>query len=143
MPVSSVFRLTLVAAAVLLADASAARDEIVRERGWPRVAFERADGCEAEVRGNGQIFRIAGAGLRPGEVVRFHLANADIRPIEHHIVADGAGTWAKFYMPFLWNRAGGTVTVELDSASCALTLSFPWTRQNQGYNSRVVSNEQP
>ncbi len=122
-----------------LSGPAAAVDEIVAERGWQRVAFAEGVDCRAEVRGNGQIYRIAGAGLRPGEAVRFRLANADIRPIEYRIVADANGGWVKFYMPFLWNRSGGTVTVELESASCSLGLAFDWARQTGGYNSRLTS----
>ena len=132
---------TLLAAASFgaLSGSAAAVDEIVAERGWQRVAYAEGEDCRAEVRGNGQIYRIAGAGLRPGEVVRFHLTNADIRPIEYRLVADRNGGWVKFYMPFLWNRAGGTVTVELDSASCSLDLAFDWARQTGGNNPRLTS----
>jgi hypothetical protein len=124
---------------IALSGPAAAVDEIVAERGWQRAAYAERDDCRVEVRGNGQIYRIAGAGLRPGEVVRFRLTNADVRPIEYRVVADGNGGWVKFYMPFLWNRAGGTVTVELESASCRLDLAFDWARQTGGYNSRLTS----
>ena len=116
---------------------AAAVDEIVAKRGWQRVAYAEGDDCRAEVRGNGQIYRIAGAGLRPGEVVRFHLTNADIKPVEYRIVADEGGGWVKFYMPFLGHRSGGTVSVSLDSASCSLAFDFDWTRQNGGNDSRL------
>ena len=123
----------------VLSGPAAAVDEIVAERGWQRVAYAEGEDCRAEVRGNGQIYRIVGAGLRPGETVRFHLTNADIPPVDYRIRAGQNGEWVKFYMPFLWNRAGGTVTVELDSASCSLELAFDWARQTGGYNPRLAT----
>jgi len=115
-------------------------DDIVLHRGWQTVAqADDEEGCEAWALSNGKIFRISGGGLRPGEAVSFHLENDDMKPLDYRIVADGEGTWSKFYMPFRWNRAGGEVTVSMESASCSLTLSFPWTRQNGGYNSRLAT----
>ena len=69
------------------------------------------------------------AGLQPGEVVYFHLKNSGIEPVEYRIVADADGAWRKFYVPFLWHREGGTVAVDLQSASCSLDLAFEWTRR--------------
>ena len=119
----------LAAATVALARPATAWDEIVSQRGWQQVDYEENGTCRAEVKGNGQFFRIAQAGLRPGEVVHFYLANQDIRPIEYNLVADDDGAWRYFYVPFLWNWEGGTVFVELQSASCRLTLTFDWTRR--------------
>lgn len=116
-------------AAATLSVPALALDEIVHERGWAQVDYAESGECRAEVRGNGQFYRIAGAGLRPGEVVSFHLENADIRPVEYRVVADSDGAWRQFYVPFLWHRDGGTVSVDLQSASCALNLSFDWERR--------------
>ena len=106
-----------------------ALDEIVDERGWTHVDFAESGECRAEVRGNGQFYRIAGTGLRPGEVVSFHLENADVRPVEYRLIANSDGAWRQFYVPFLWHRDGGTVSVDLRSASCTLNLSFDWERR--------------
>ena len=116
-------------AAVTLSGPASAWDEIVAQRGWAQVDYTEAGNCRAEVRSNGQFYRIAGAGLEPGEVVSFHLANGDVKPVEYRIVADSDGAWRKFYVPFLWHRDGGTVVVDLDSASCNLALSFDWERR--------------
>jgi hypothetical protein len=116
-------------AAVALSGPAVAWDEIVAERGWAQVDYTEAGDCRAEVRSNGQFYRIAGAGLAPGEAVGFRLANADVRPVEYRIVADSDGAWRQFYVPFLWHRDGGTVLVELQSASCSLNLAFEWTRR--------------
>jgi hypothetical protein len=117
------------AAAVALSGPAVAWDEIVAQRGWTQVDYSEAGDCRAEVRGNGQFYRIAGEGLRPGEVVSFRLANSDVRPVEYRIVADSDGAWRKFYVPFLWHRDGGTVLVHLQSASCTLNLAFDWRRR--------------
>ena len=69
------------------------------------------------------------AGLQPGEEVGFHLQNEDIKPVHYRVVANSDGMWRKFYVPFLWHRDGGTVHVDLQSASCSLALSFDWTRR--------------
>ena len=127
---SSIVKLSAAAiAAVALAGPAAALDEIVAQRGWTQVDYTEAGDCRAEVRSNGQFYRVAGAGLQPGEVVSFHLQNADIRPVEYRIVADSDGAWRQFYVPFVWHREGGTVSVDLRSASCDLALSFEWSRR--------------
>jgi hypothetical protein len=138
--ISKVVRpLALAAALIAFTGPAAAWDEIVVERGWAIVA-ETGDSedCRAWALSNGKIMRFSAAGLAPGEEVSFHLENDDMRPLDYRLVADGSGTWSKFYVPFRWDRAGGLVTVSMDSASCSLTLSLPWTRQNGGYNSRLA-----
>ena len=129
MPLSTL-RLGLVGlAALALTGPAAALDEIVAARGWTQVDYAEAGGCRAEVRSNGQFYRIAGQGVQPGEVVSFRLRNADVRPVEYRIAANSDGAWRKFYVPFLWGRDGGTVSVDLQSPSCDLTLSFEWSRR--------------
>ncbi len=120
---------TLGVALGTLSGSASAWDEIVAARGWTQVDYTEDAGCRAEVRGNGQFYRIAGAGFVSGEEVRFYLQNEDIKPVEYVIVADADGAWRKFYVPFLWHRSGGRVTVALDGASCSLDLSFDWTRR--------------
>ena len=127
---SSLAKLVIAAiAAVGLAGPAAALEDIVAQRGWTRVDYAEAGDCRAEVRTNGQFYRIAGAGLRPGEAVTFHLANADIRPVLARVVADSDGGWERVYLPFLWHLDGGTVSIDLDSPSCSLKLAFDWTRR--------------
>jgi hypothetical protein len=117
------------AAILSLSGSAVALDEIVAKRGWQQVDYAEDGDCRAEVRGNGQFYRIAGQGLEPGEVVRFHLQNEDIRPVEYRIVANGDGAWREFYVPFVWHLEGGIVRVDLDSASCSLNLAFAWARR--------------
>lgn len=116
-------------AALALAGPAAALDEIVAARDWAQVDYAESGDCRAEVRSNGQFYRIAGQGLQPVEVVSFHLQNADVRPVEYRIAANSDGAWRQFYVPFLWGREGGTVSVDLESASCDLDLSFEWSRR--------------
>jgi hypothetical protein len=116
-------------AAAAVSGPALAWDEIVAARDWQQVDYSEDGGCRAEVRGNGQFYRIAGQGLRPGEVVYFHLENSGIRPVEYRIVANSDGAWRQFYVPFLWHRDGGTVSVALESESCNLALSFEWSRR--------------
>ena len=114
---------------VALSGPAGALDEIVSARGWTQVDYAEVGACRAEVRGNGQFYRIAGQGVQPGEVVRLRLQNQDIRPIEYRIAANGDGAWRNFYVPFLWHRDGGIVQVDLASESCSLNLSFAWARR--------------
>ena len=118
-----------VTALVSLTGPAAALDEIVATHGWQQLDYAERGQCRAEVRGNGQFYRIAGQGQRPGEEVRLHLQNADIKPIEFREVADVDGRWREFYVPFVWHLEGGVVQVELASDSCNLNLSFDWARR--------------
>ena len=116
-------------AVLALSGPAAAFDEIVGARGWEQVDYAENGACRAEVRGNGRFYRIAGEGVRPGEVVRFHLQNENLGPVDYRVVANGDGAWREFYIPFTWHRDGGTVNVSLASESCSLSLSFAWQRQ--------------
>lgn len=114
---------------LVLSGPAGALDEIVSTRGWTQVDYAEAGDCRAEVRGNGQFYRIAGQGLRPGEVVQLRLQNEDIKPLAYRITANSDGAWRNFYVPFLWHREGGTVNVDLTSETCSLNLSFAWARR--------------
>jgi len=126
---SPIVKLGAAALVLALAGPATALDEVIVERGWVQVDYQEQGECRAEVRTNGQFYRIAGAGLQPHEVVGLHLENEDIKPVENRIVANADGMWRKFYIPFLWHRDGGTVAVDLQSASCSLSLSFDWRRR--------------
>ena len=127
---SPIIRIALVgAAAVTLSGPASAWDEIVTARGWQQVDYAEDGDCRAEVRTNGQFYRIAQQGLAPGEVVHFYLANEDVKPVEYRFAANEDGAWRQFYVPFMWNYEGGTVFVELESASCSQRLVFDWTRR--------------
>ena len=49
--------------------------------------------------------------------------------LEYRFAANEDGAWRQFYVPFMWNYEGGTVFVELESASCSQRLVFDWTRR--------------
>jgi hypothetical protein len=112
-----------------LSDPAGALDEIVGARGWEQVDYAERGACRAEVRGNGQFYRIAGQGVRPGEAVRIQLRNTDLKPIEYRVVANGDGAWRNFYVPFAWHLDGGVVDVDLASETCSLSLAFDWARR--------------
>jgi hypothetical protein len=128
--VSSPLLKLLPAAALLgLAAPSAALDEIVRSRGWTQVDYAQSGRCRAEVRGNGQFYRIAGAGMEPGERVRVVLRNEDLRPVQYRLVANDDGMWREFYVPFVWHLEGGVVQVDVEGSRCRLDLAFVWQRR--------------
>ena len=127
---SPLYKLAPAAALLTLAaPAVAALDEIVRSRGWEQVDYTQAGRCRAEVRGNGQFYRIAGAGMEPGESVTVVLRNEDVEPVQYRLVANDDGMWREFYVPFVWHLEGGVVRVDVQSERCILDLSFAWQRR--------------
>ncbi len=95
---------------------------------WPLLAFDRVAGCELQLSGNGRIVEIRASGLIPGEALGFTLTNGDMTPISWQVYADGSGRWQKFYLPFRFNRDGGTVQASITAARCSLSAALPWTR---------------
>lgn len=95
---------------------------------WPLLAFDRTADCELQLAGNGKIIEIRASGLIPGEALAFTLTNGDMRPIRWQVYADGAGRWQQTYLPFRFNRDGGTVRASITAARCTLGASLPWTR---------------
>jgi len=115
--------LAIVAMLALTAPASAAIDS-----GWPVLAEASDADCSLTVSGNGRFVLIAAGGLEPGDAVRYQLRNGDMAPIDWTVRADGSGRFARYYIPFRWGQRGGTVQVDVTSASCQLSARFPWER---------------
>jgi hypothetical protein len=115
----------VIAAAIALGSNSASATLPDR---FPLLAFDRAAGCELELDGNGRIVEIRASGMIPGEALAFTLTNGDMKPIEWQVYADGSGRWQKIYLPFRFNRDGGTVQASISAARCSLSASLPWTR---------------
>lgn len=120
---------------IALAGSAHAYDPIVLKRGWQQVAYDEDQGCEAEVRGNGQIYYIYAIGLGEGARARYHLANGDMKPIDWAIRADANGEFARYYIPFRFDphyaevtRHSGTVEINISTVECSLELSFEWQR---------------
>ena len=90
-------------ATLMLAGSAHAYDPIVQTRGWKQVAYDKDQGCEGEVRGNGQIYYIYAVGLGASTQGRYHLTNVDMEPIDWNITADDNGEWARYYIPFHYN----------------------------------------
>jgi len=114
-------------ALALVPAASAAAVEPI-DAGWSEVARARDGNCALVVTGNGQFYRVAASGLEPGAGGRFVLTNGDMKPLDWDVRADGAGRFARYYLPFRWHRAGGTVEVALESARCTVSAAFDWRR---------------
>ena len=125
--------LTLPLAALGLAGSAHAYDPIVLERGWNQLSYDKDRGCEAEVRGNGQIYYIYAVGLGANALGRYFLTNENMEPIEWRITADDNGEWARYYIPFGYTprdgglpKNSGTVRVNISTDQCSLDLAFGW-----------------
>lgn len=115
------------ALAVVLAASPAASRTITD--GWPLLAFDRDQGCELAIVSSGKTMQITARGLLPGERVRLHIDNAGMKPIDWRVLASRDGAWSQIYVPFLWHRSGGTVSVRLEGSTCSLSASAPWSRE--------------
>ena len=108
--------------------ASAAEAAGPIDSAWPEVARAEDGDCTLSVTGNGRFYRIAAAGLGADASGRFLLSNGDMKPLDWTIRATGNGGFARYYIPFRWNREGGDVLVSLQSARCDLSTTFAWQR---------------
>jgi hypothetical protein len=117
--------------ALLALPASVSADVPHLAAGWDRVDFQQTEACTGEVRGNGQMFRIAVSGLQPNGQGQFFLTNGSIVPIDWTVQVDGFGQWQTFYLPFHWQSDSGTVQAAFTSGDCRLALSFPWDVRNR------------
>lgn len=116
-----------------MATSASAYDPIVMNNGWQQVSFDKDQGCEGEVRGNGKIYYVFAVGLGDGASAHYHLTNEDMVPIDWDITADDNGEWARYYVPFNYTprdgglpKASGTVNVSISSESCSLNMAFDW-----------------
>ena len=110
----------------LAASAATAADPV--DSGWPEVARAEDGDCALSVTGNGQFYRIAVSGLGAGAAGRLVLLNGDMRPLDWTIRATDNGGFARYYLPFRWNRDGGDVLVSVESARCTISTGFAWQR---------------
>ena len=98
------------------------------DSGWPEVVRAEDGDCALSVTGNGRFYRIAAAGLGADASGRFLLSNGDMKPLDWTIRATGNGGFARYYIPFRWNREGGDVRISLQSERCDLNTTFAWQR---------------
>ena len=98
------------------------------DSGWLEVARVEDGACALRVTGNGQFYRIAASGLGAGAAGRLFLSNGDMKPLDWTIRATGDGGFARYYLPFRWNREGGNVVVSVESARCSVATGFAWQR---------------
>ena len=120
--------LTLVPFLALTLAASAAAAAGPIDSTWPEVARAEDGDCALSVTGNGRFYRIAASGLGADASGRFLLSNGDMKPLDWTIRATGNGGFARYYIPFRWNREGGDVLVSLQSARCTISTGFAWQR---------------
>ena len=113
-----------------------AADGIVTARGWQQIDYAESGYCRAEVRGNGQFYRIAGEGFAPGSDVHVtlfndaaHTVDGRAKPLDYVMPTDSDGSLNRYYIPFVPNRQGGYVSVSLDGSDCSLLLGFGWERR--------------
>lgn len=116
-----------IAFASLAAPASA--DRAMIGDSWPLLARDRADACELTIASAGHAMQLRASGLIPGEALRLVLTNGDMRPIATTAYADNRGGLERYYLPFRFNRAGGTVQVSIAAARCTLVSSAAWNRE--------------
>lgn len=100
---------------------------------WPLVARARDGECRLTVTGEGRFFRIAAAGLGSGTPARYIVTNGDMLPIDWDVRADGAGRFARYYLPFRHDRngesiSGDVVRVAVSTPECDLVTAFVWRR---------------
>ncbi len=110
----------------LAASASAERGSIGDS--WPLLARDRAGACELTIASAGHAMQLRARGLIPGEALRFVLSNGDMKPIALTAFADNSGELMRYYLPFRFNRDGGTVQVSIAAARCNLTSAAEWNR---------------
>lgn len=95
---------------------------------WPEVARAGDGDCTLSVTGNGQFYRIAASGLGADAPGRLLLANGDMKPLDWTIRASADGGFARYYLPFRWNRGGDDVLLAVASERCDLSATFAWKR---------------
>lgn len=98
------------------------------DAGWQEAAAASDGQCELTVTGNGKTFLISATGLGANAPARFVLTNGDMKPIDWGVRANASGRFARYYLPFRWQRTGGTVTVTVANEDCTLSSSFEWRR---------------
>lgn len=122
--------ITRLAAALTLMPlaASASADRTSIGDSWPLLAIDRAGDCELTIASAGHAMQLRARGLIPGEALRFVLTNGDMKPIALTAFADNNGGLMRYYLPFRFNRDGGTVRVMIAAARCNLTSAAGWNR---------------
>ena len=96
---------------------------------WPLIAAGRAGDCALTIASAGRTMQLRASGLIPGEAVRFVLTNGDMKPIAYTAFADPDGGLLRYYLPFRFGRAGGTVQVSIAAARCTLAGAAQWNRE--------------
>lgn len=96
---------------------------------WPVLARDRSGDCELTIASTGKAMQLRARGLIPGEELRFFITNGDMKPIALSAFADSSGGLLRYYLPFRFNRDGGTVRVAIAAARCNLFSAVNWDRE--------------
>lgn len=96
---------------------------------WPLLVANRAGDCALTIASAGHAMQLRASGLIPGEALRFVLTNGDMKPIAYTAYADNNGGLMRYYLPFRFGRAGGTVQVSIAAARCTLSSAAAWNRE--------------
>ena len=96
---------------------------------WPVLASDKSGDCELTIASAGKAMQLRARGLIPGEALRFALTNGDMKPIVLTAFADSSGGLMRYYLPFRFNRDGGTVRVGIAAARCNLFSDANWDRE--------------
>ena len=95
---------------------------------WPLLALDQDGGCALTITSAGRAMQLRARGLIPGEAYRLVLTNGDMKPVAFSAYADNHGGLLQYYLPFRFNRDGGTVRVRIAAARCTLLAAADWDR---------------
>lgn len=113
--------------AVLVMPAGTARAMIGDS--WPLLGLDQDGGCDLTIASAGRAMQLRASGLIPGEAYRFVLTNGDMKPVAFTAYADNRGGLLQYYLPFRFNRDGGTVRIRIAAARCTLSAAADWDRE--------------
>lgn len=116
---------TFAAMVALAQPGSASANDLKRD--WPRAALASNETCSIDVRGPGQFFVMTVTGLVPSEKGEFLVLN-NTQEFAWRLQADKSGKWETAYMPYLRDASSGVVLVNVQTPSCYLSVSFPWSK---------------
>ncbi len=122
---------TRLAAALVFASlaAPASADRAIIGDSWPLLGLDQDGGCDLTIASAGRAMQLRASGLIPGEAYRFVLTNGDMKPVAFTAYADNRGGLLQYYLPFRFNRDGGTVRVRIAAARCTLSAAADWDRE--------------
>ena len=89
------------------------------------VAEARDGSCHLTVEGQGQVFEVHVAGLKPGESLNV-VSVSDGESLTSSPNARQDGSYGVTLFPAVEGKASGKVTLSVKSSRCRLKVTFPW-----------------